>query len=716
MNQTGNNLKNGWRTPKILFNVFLVFIMLLYAQYAYLSLSPVIYGRNIDEFSTTRNTVKLNLKANRGIVYDKLNNVLAINVSSYTVIAYLSETRTGSSPVPHHVVDKEMTAKALAPVLNMTEESLMSLLSRKVYQVELGPGGRNITELKKEEIENLKLPGISFTAQAKRYYPNGDFGSYVVGYAKQYENVVKVGNSTRFEYDIVGELSIEGRYNDILKGTDGYLEYQRDLRGFKIPDTPETRISPINGHDIYLTIDSNVQRFLEDSVKNVQAKYSPESIILVAMEAKTGKILGSATTPSFDPNKLNITNYENPLTSFSFEPGSIMKIYTYMCAIEKGSYKGQDEFASGSLKIGNDSINDWNKTGFGTISFDKGFEYSSNVGSAILAKDYITRNELANCLKSYGFGEKTEIELPREQAGSLRFQYPIEVAAASFGQGITTTAIQQLQALSIIANDGAMVSPRIIEKIYNPNENKFEFEYQLNKKENIVSKSTTDKIKDLMYNVVHEKDRYTTGRQYYIENFDIIAKTATAEVFNNKTGKYDGGLIYSFGGMFPKDDPEIIIFASVKSPSWGITAALTETVKPVIENISKYLNIYGNESNNTDIVKVKIGNYINKDKELVLKELSDLDVILLGEGNKIIMQSINPGIELVTNDKIVLITNDENIQIPNLKGWSSQEATTLLKMLNIKYELDGYGFVIKQELNNETEEIKLTLSKKFEKS
>jgi penicillin-binding protein 2B len=714
VNQTGNNFKNNWLLPKILFNVFLVFIMVLYAQYAYLALSPTVYGKNIDEFAKTRNTVKTTLKANRGVIYDSLNNVLAVNVSSYTVVAFLSETRTGSSPTPKHVVDKEMTAKQLAPVLNMTEERLLTLLNSDLYQVELGPGGRNITELKKEEIENLRLPGIAFMSQAKRYYPNGDFASYIIGYAKQYEKTIQVGGLTRFEYDIVGELSIEGKYNDLLKGVDGSLEYQRDIRGFKIPDTKEERINPLHGNDIYLTIDSNVQRFLEDSVKNVQDKYNPDSIILVAMDAKTGKILGSSTTPSFDPNKLNITNYENPLTSYLFEPGSIMKIYTYMCAIEKGTYRGQNVVDTGSLKIGNESINDWNKIGFGSITFDKGFEYSSNVVSANLVKDYINRTELQNCLKDYGFGTKTEIELARELEGNLRFQYPIEVAAASFGQGITTTAIQQLQALSIIANNGTMLTPRIIDKIVNSNTKEIEYEFKTVKKENIVSKSTTDKVKDLMYNVVHGQDKFTTGRSYYIENFDVIAKTATAEVFNNKTGKYDGGLIYSFGGMFPKEDPEIIIFASVTNPSWGITNSLTETVKPVIENIAKYLNIYDSSNQHENIEHITVEDYTNKDLDVVLKKLSKLDVIVLGSGNKVIMQNISSGVKLLSDDKIILLTNDKDIAIPNLKGWSSQDAVSLLKMINVKYDIDGYGFVTNQIYNEEEETISIILSQKYE--
>lgn len=715
MNKTGNNLKNNWVLPKVLFKASLVFIMVLYAQYAYLSLSPVIYGKNISEFATTRNTIKTTLKADRGIIYDSESNVLALNVSSYTVIAYLSETRTGSLSFPRHVVDKQKTAEALSPILNMTEEALLKLLNQNLYQVELGPGGRNITELKKEEIENLNLPGIDFTSYSKRYYPNGDFASYIIGYAKKYEKTVKVDSLTKYEYDIVGELSIEGKYNDVLKGIDGYLEYQRDLQGFKIPDTKEKRIEPINGNNIYLTIDSNIQRFMEDAVKNSTNTYNPEWMMLVAMDAKTGAILGNVSTPSFDPNKLNITNYENPLTTYVFEPGSVMKTYTYMCALDKGVYRGNDTFLSGSLEIGSDTVNDWNKKGWGTINFDLGFEYSSNVGASILVDDYIKRADLQECLTKYGFGSKTDIELPRELDGQIRFTYPIEVAAASYGQGITSTAVQQLQALSIIANNGNMVSPRIIQKIEDPNMKLNTLEFKPVITENVVKTSTAEYMKELMYNVVNAKNEGTTGKPYYMEGYDVIGKTATSQVFDTSLGRYSNDVIYSFGGMFPKDKPEIIIYGAMKKPTHGTSAGLSQAIKKSIESIAKHLNIHDNYQIDGSVTQVKIGNYINKKTDEVLKSLTNFNVITLGKGNIIIDQSPTPGITLLTNDKIILLTNDTEIEVPNMKGWPSQDVKILFKMINKDYKIEGYGSVVSQEYVEEEDVFNIVLDTEYEK-
>lgn len=213
------------------------------------------------------------------------------------------------------------------------------------------------------------------------------------------------------------------------------------------------------------------------------------------MDAKTGDILGSASSPSFDPNTLNITNYENPLTSFVYEPGSVMKIFTYLCAIDKGTYKGDELYQSGNIKIEDRIISDWNKIGWGKITFDYGFEMSSNVAVSNIMQRFLTKEDLKTCLNNYGFGNKTGIDLPRELSGTIKFEFPVEVAAAAYGQGISTTPIQQLQALSIIANNGKMLKPHIISKIVDPNTGKVAYERKVEESSQIVSEAAIKKFK-----------------------------------------------------------------------------------------------------------------------------------------------------------------------------------------------------------------------------
>jgi Cell division protein FtsI/penicillin-binding protein 2 len=715
--KTRKNNKN-WNFPKILFRIFLVFILILFIQMVYLSMSPNIYGINIDKFAANRNTTKQKLIAARGTIYDIEGNILSHNITSYTVIAYLSEKRTGSGKTPMHVVDKDGTAEKLAPILNMSTENILKLLSKNSYQVELGPGGRGITELTKKSIEELGLPGIAFIESHKRYYPNGDFASYTVGYAKDKE--VENPDKTKTKVT-VGELGIEKEYDKLLKGTDGYLEFQKDRFGYKIPDTKEIRVDAIDGKDVYLTLDSNIQRFVETAVRDASNASKPEWMVLSVMDAKTGKILATSSTPTFDPNKKNITNYQNPLVSFTYEPGSTMKTFSYMCAIEKGTYVGNATFDSTKIDFTDDTIRDWNRVGFGNISYDKGFEYSSNVGASNIMQRFLTRENLKKCYSDYGFGNITDLELPNENAGKINFKYPVETASASFGQGITTTVVQQLRALTIISNNGKMLTPHIVEKIVDPKTGKVVYQSKKEETKALVSLNTANKMKDLMYNVVHGTDPFTTGRAYQIEGYDVIGKTGTAQYVNPNTGKYvDGSYIYSFSGMYPKDDPEIIIYAALAKPQDKSNVTMQKAVKEVMLNIATYKNLFNKTTEITKGKATTIKSFTNKNLVSVKNDLESkgLKVIVIGNGSKIVDQYPKKNTKVNSDETVILKTSGNEMRMPNMTGWSRMIAKEYFDLVGCTYTMDGYGFVETQNVAEnliitKESEIVLTLKQKY---
>ncbi len=677
-----------WPFIKISTVFILISFFVIELRMAYIALSPNVDGINIQEFASRRNTTKKILRANRGVIYDASGDVLARNVTSYTVVAILSSSRSD------RIQNVEEAATKLSPVLNMDKTRLVKLLSQNLYQVELGPEGRGITIQKKEEVEALDITGIEFIEDTKRNYPNGDFASYIVGYAKTY---VKDNSKV-----IIGELGIEGLYNKELTGTDGYFKYEQDTSGRQIPDTPEERVDAKNGNDIYLTIDSNIERFTESAMKELEKNAKPEWGVIALMDAKTGAILASSTTPSFNPNKLNITNYENPLVSYAFEPGSTMKTYSYMCAIEKGTYEGTKTFESGIIKIeGGGTIKDWNTKGFGTISFDKGFEYSSNTGAVNLMRNFITKQELLDCYKKYGFGEKTGVELSRELSGKISFNYDLEVANATFGQGITTTPIQHLQGLSIIANNGKMLKPYIVKKIVNTSTNEIVYEGKKQEGERLVSIDTVNKMKELLKDVVEGKDVYTTGSLYYRENLGIIGKTGTGEIWNNQKGSYESGgynYIYSFAGMFPYDDPQIIVYAAMKKPTSGPTSNLSKLVKTVASDVSKYLDLSNVPKETLSSFEMK--NYFNKD--INDADMEGVKLFVIGNGNKIIDQYPSVNTMVVENDVVILKTNGKEIKMPSFIGLSLKETKKLCSMLGITCDIEGNGYVINQDIKENT--------------
>ena len=467
--------------------------------------------------------------------------------------------------------------------------------------------------------------------------------------------------------------------------------HKQDKQGYKIPDTPEERVEAENGTDIYLTIDSSIQRFVESAIKDINEKYENEWLLIEVMDAKTGEILATGSKPSYDPNSIPADmSYYNPLISYAYEPGSTMKIYTYMCAIEKGVYNGEETYKSGSYTIGENTISDWNGEGWGIINYDTGFARSSNVGIANIIKNYLSKDELHDCFTKYGFGANTGVELSNEASGSLNFKYDIEVVTAGFGQGILTTPIQHLQALSIIANDGYMVKPHVISKIVKPDGK--EEETVINKSDRIVSSSTVSKIKELMHNVISSD--IGTGKKYEIDGYDIIGKTGTAQIFEN--GSYlKNGYILSAALMYPSNDPEIIIYAAIKKPPENNTKILSESVTELMKNIAKYKDMFDSNKVVSEINIINVPQYINKRVDNIAK---NDNIIILGDGNKIINQYPLVNTKILSSEKIILLTNGSNYIMPNTIGWSRNTIKEFCNLINNSCEINGSGYVFEQSI------------------
>ena len=659
----------------ILFGLFLFAIII--GRLIFLNLSPNIDGINLSKFAKNRNTVKRTLNANRGTIYDSNDEVLAETVDSYTLVAFLDKSRSKNSTKPRHVVDVEATAKALSPLINMSEERIKELLSQKgLYQVELGPGGKGLTELQKEEIEKLELPGIGFIATQKRYYPNLDFASYIIGYVREYDD----GKT-------VGEMGIEAKYNSELTGVNGSVTYQQDANGYKLINSPEIRIEKEDGYDIYLTIDSNVQLMTERALNEAFNRSGASKAIFVVAEAKTGKIIASATKPSFDPNIKNIENYLDPLVSYSYEPGSTMKTFTYMATMEKGNYNGQDTYDSGTIKIDEYTIKDWNTYGWGRITYDYGYAQSSNLGVVNLTQKYLSGQELKDYLKKLGFGSRTNIELPGEVSGKIDFTYKVEVATASFGQGITITPVQMIKALTAISNDGYILNPTIVEKVVSPSTGEVIYQNKPQKGTKVASTDTVNKIKSLMNDVV----TIGTGTNFNMDGYDIIGKTGTAEVYNANSGTYYRTTyrnIRSFAGMYPKDNPKYIMYIVFENAA--SSNQMADAVKSLIQDIEAYYNLTNVRA--SDTYTYKVDNYSNKKISDVKTELDTLGVHyeVLGDGDIVIDQYPTKG--NYVDGRILLKTNG-TISESNLNGYSSKLVRNYCKLTNIECNLNGNGYV-----------------------
>lgn len=685
-------------------NIGLVLTLFLFAGLMYrasvLSLSKEVDGINLQSFSNNHTIKHETILAKRGNIYDAKGDILAQNVYSYELIAYLEPSRGEG----YYVKNKEETAEKLAAVINLDYDRILTLLNSKkangdpLYQTSFGTAGRGLTEITKDKIKALNLDGIDFIETQKRYYPKGDYLSYTLGYAKQDS-----------EGKITGEMGVESLFNEYLTGKDGFKEYIKDLKGYKIPNTAERVVEAEDGNDIYLTIDSNVQFFIEQALENAENNYSFDELNIVVAEAKTGKILGLSSTTGFDPNLRNVETYLDPNLSVSFEPGSTMKTFTYMAALESGKYDGNTTFRSGTYTAKDGTvIGDSNRSGWGVISYDKGFALSSNVGICNIITSYLSKKELKDYFKKLGFGSATgvllvdgmDITTNKETAGKLPFEYETEVLNAGFGQGVMVTTIQNIKALTSIANDGILLQPYLIDKVVDSSGNLIA-ENKRTELGRVASKETILKIRDLMESVVTEG----TGSNYNMPGYNVIAKTGTAQIASTNGKGYlkgESDYIKGFAGMFPKDNPQIIIYANAKRPYKGSVKPLTEVIKSVITNVSKYYNIYDEVEESIKSTSYTLDGYFNKKVDTVkeILEKNGIDVVVIGDGDKIVDQYPKKDIVITSANKVFLLTNYKTITIPNFYNWSKKDVNTFLKLASIPYTETGMGYLTSQSIKD----------------
>jgi penicillin-binding protein 2B len=640
-----------------------------------------------------------NLDAVRGVIYDQKGEVIAEDTTSYTLVAVLDKKMTTNSKKPNHVTDPEKTASELSKFIDMEESKIYSVLTKDQFQVEFGKAGRDISHQTKKEIEALKLPGITFKRDSKRFYPNGIFASHLVGYADRIDE--KDGT-----YNYVGKMGIEQTLNKELTGKDGQINYESDLWGYLLPNGDQKVTPAKNGNDVYLTIDKKIQTFLEDAMNKVVEEYNPKKIIAIVANPKTGEILAMGQRPSFHPKtKEGIDNsWHNEAIETSFEPGSTMKIFTLAAAIEENQFDPNEYFQSGSYRVTSKDkpIHDHNRSGWGSISYLEGVQRSSNVAFAKLANEKLGFEKFHEYLTKFGLDRATGIDLPNETSGKIQFTWPIEKATTAYGQGTAITPIQQIQAATAIANKGKMMKPYVVDKIVNHDTGKVIRDTVPEVVDTPISAETAKKVLDILETVVTNQ-KTGTGNRYQIEGYSVAGKTGTASIPDPKGG-YLGGqedYIFSFLGMAPVDNPKLIVYVAVQQPeiehySMG-SIPVSMVFNPVMKNSLQYLNIQPSQQEKASTTK--LGEFQGQAVTETIKKLEEqeLEVVVLGKGTKVTGQLPVAGTNVLEGEKVILQTEGE-LNAPDFTGWSLRDVMKVAKISGVKLNSTGSGYVVKQNL------------------
>lgn len=686
--------------------VFLIFFLIISGRFIYIQVTGEVNDVSLEAWAKEKRETSVVLPAERGKIYDRNGMTLAYNRPTYRIYAIVDPEYSKSQKEPLHVVDPEETAEKLAPLLGIDEKEILDRLQEGIeegkFQVEFGKEGKNLSQQVMEEINELQLPGINFMEDSIRYYPNGMFASHIIGFASPDEDTGIVS----------GVTGLEKEKNKLLSGTDGFIRYHRDKYNKKLLESNEVVQHPKDGHDIYLTIDQKIQTILEDVLSQVDEKYNPSRITAVVMHAKTGEILAMGSRPSFNPNNPDqVENWYNDVISIPVEPGSTAKIFTWAAAIEEGVYNGNELFQSGKYVVNEkiEPINDHNQgRGWGKISFDEGFRRSSNVAASKLVWEKLGTDTFLEYLQKFHLDEPTNIDLPNEVPGEILYNWPSEKLRTAFGQGSTMTPIQQIKGVSAIANEGKMLKPFVVKKVVDPNSGEVVSENSPEVVGEPISKETAQQMIELLDDVVTEKDG--TGRKYQLDDYSVVGKTGTAQIPNPNGSGYLTGRennIFSFLGMAPKEDPQIIMHVSVKQPSLSQTETGSDPVafifNHVMENALHYLNIEPDkEDEQEEIDVVEIPQITNKKVTTVQKDLEKLgfEVSVVGEGEQVAAANVEAGEKLLPRQRIILITDKPTI--PNMTGWSLKDVSTLANLLNIEIEISGQGFVVDQSVESGT--------------
>ncbi|MER2048065.1 MAG: penicillin-binding transpeptidase domain-containing protein [Solibacillus sp.] len=546
----------------ILFGV-IVFIRLFYVQ--------VIQHDKLTELAKTNWDREIPFTSERGEITDRNGEVIVTNELAPTL--YFMPTQNDNI---------EEAANQIADVLNLDAKRLFEKMNSKSYLVKLAPEAKNISYEQAVKIQELKIDGLYSGVDYDRSYPYGNLLSRLVGFTG---------------YDSQGLAGIEYQYDKLLTSKDAAIKLFTDAKGKALPHVNDEWREGKQGATVGLTIDLEVQKVIERELSQAMTNYNAEQALAIAMNPKTGEILALSSYPTYDPSKFeevesSIYNRNLPVW-MTYEPGSTFKIITLSAAVEENVVDLEKDtyFDKGYTMVEGVRLRCWKRDGHGEETFLQVVENSCNPGFIELGQR-VGADKLMKYIKNFGFGKTTGSNIAGEASGILFSEEafgPVEHATTSFGQGISVTPIQQVQAVAAAVNGGKLFTPYVVSKVYNPESGEVVIENKPNLKRNVVSEETSKIVRDALESVVANG----SGRAAYRDGLRIGGKTGTAQKVEN--GRYkDGDYIVSFIGFAPANDPEVVVYVAVDSPKGELVFGSTivaPIVGQIIEDIAPILGI-----------------------------------------------------------------------------------------------------------------------------
>src|SRR5690625_1938762 len=604
-----------------IFGLLLLLIIIFRLGYVQFVIGEELTGKAVDSWSRD-----ITFNAERGHILDVKGDVLAENVTAPSVIL-----------VPRQIKEPQVTAEKLAEILEIPVKKAYEYVTQNKSSVAMHPEGRKVSDKQEELLRTLHMDGVYLAQDSKRHYPYGDYLSHVLGFTG---------------IDNQGLMGLELYHDDKLSGKKGSLSYYSDAKGGKLDQHANIYKPPEDGLDLKTTIDSKVQTILERELNVADAKYNPDGAIAIAVNPKTGGILGMTSRPNFNPENYQDVNadiFDRNLPIWStYEPGSTFKIITLAAALEEKTVDLQeDEFDDqGSIEVGGAKLRCWKGGGHGNQTYEEVVQNSCNPGFVNLGM-MLGKEKLFSYIDDFGFGKKTGIDLQGEGTGilfNLDQVGPVELATTSFGQGVSVTPIQQVMAVAAVINGGHLYEPYIADAWIDTVTKDVVEQHEPQLKEQVISSETSKEMRMALESVVAKG----TGRPAYVDGYRVGGKTGTAQNVGSD-GKYiENKHIVSFIGFAPADDPEIVVLVAIDNPKntiqfGGVVAA--PIVGTIIQDSLQMMQVPTRKSGlDKEYVwpeepKVEVPDVVGLTKEDLIQDLSNFSIEVHGHGDTVKDQS-----------------------------------------------------------------------------
>ncbi|WP_105110875.1 penicillin-binding protein PBP2X [Streptococcus suis] len=699
----------------ILLSIFTFLVFLI--NFAIIIGTDSKFGVDLSVAASRVHQQEVTVQARRGTIYDRLGFPIAEDSTTYTVYAVVDKNYVSASNEILYVESSQFSkvASIFKNLLDIDEEyALKQLKQPELSHIYFGAKGKNISYNTmmtiSQEMEAAGIKGIKFNMSPGRMYPNGNFASIFLGLATPDEN--EDGS-----YSLSGKTGMEYYLNSILAGQDGKIIYEKDNKGRILPGTEDIRVRPVDGQDVYTTLSADLQRSLETNMDiffdKTKGKYASATLV----SAKTGEILATTQRPSYDADtKEGLADKDllqySLLYQATMEPGSTIKVMTLASAIDSNVFDPNQMLVNNGYTIADTTVNDWTVNGGESavsLNMAQAFALSSNVGT-IMLEQKMGNEKWLDYLAKFRFGYPTRFGMGSESAGLLPGDNIVTITMSSFGQGISATQVQMLRAFSAIGNDGTMLQPKFISGLYDPNSDSV----RIAKPEVVghpVSEKAASDTRDYMITVGTDPvfgtlyNKWTMSPVIQVNGYDVAVKSGTAQIAKEDgTGYIDGRYLQSVVAMVPAEDPEFIMYATVREPESYTGMEWEDIFNPILkeamllkdnlnlDNVAPSLQFVENET------EFKLPDVIGQGPGTTAEELRRylIQPVIVGNGSEIKKVSVDVGTNLSSNQQILLLT-DSVEDMPDLYGLTKENMDILAEWLGLEVTYEGAGSMVVEQ-------------------